>query len=154
MRKVIVTAAMAIMAIAPLLSTSKAHALSNLQFSLTSDPTTAVVDLTHLTTPPLPGQPVTIRENLVNEQGQPAGSAFIDCRVVAFTLSDLFLDCQATFNLTNGTISGHTAFWTFQHNYPAIVFSGTGVYQGVIGTAQVLDRAPGDETYIFNILKP
>jgi len=119
-----------------------------------SDPSTAVVDLTHITLPPLPGQPVTIRENLKDEQGQPAGSAAIDCVVLAFTTTDLLLDCQATFNLTNGTLSGHTAFWTFQHDYPAVVLNGTGAYLGAAGTARVLDRAPGDETYSFNLLVP
>jgi len=73
--------------------------------------------------------------------------------VVAFTTTDLLLDCQATFNLLNGTISGHTAFWTFQHEYPALVLSGTGAYKGAVGTVQVLDRAPGDETYTFNLLQ-
>jgi hypothetical protein len=145
---------MAVMAIASMLFTGSAHALTNLQFSLSSDPSTAVVDLSHITTPPLPGQPVTISENLKDENGQLAGSAIIACHVVAFTLSDLLLDCQATFNLTNGTISGHTVFWTFQHNYPAIVLNGTGAYQGVVGTAQVLDRSPGDETYNFNLIRP
>ena len=136
MKRFIQMLAVAAMLLTPTFFTSSASALTNTQFSLTSDPTTAVVDFSHLTTPPLPGQPITISENLKDSNGNLAGSAFIACRVVLFTNTDLLLDCNATFTLTGGTITGHATFLTSQHNYTAVVLSGTGVYKGVIGTAQ------------------
>jgi len=153
MKKVIRIAVIAVALIAPVFLSGTTSALTNTQFTLTSDPSTANVDLSHITMPPLPGQPVTISENLKDQNGQPAGSAIIACHVVGFTTTDLLLDCQATFTLAGGTISGHTLFWTFQHDYPAFALTGTGAYQGVLGTVRVLDRAPGDETYIFNLIQ-
>lgn len=129
-----------------------ADAVTVKQFTVVSDPATAVVDLGGITTPPLPGQPLTIRESLKDQNGGKAGRAAIDCVVVAFTTADLLLDCQAHFELLDGTIDGHAAFLTSQHDYPAVVLGGTGAYQGVLGTVRVLDRAPGDETYVFNLL--
>lgn len=38
-------------------------------------------------------------------------------------------------------------------DYPGLVLSGTGAYQGVTGTVRILDRAPGDETYQFNFIR-
>ncbi|WP_370944639.1 hypothetical protein AB5J62_36725 [Amycolatopsis sp. cg5] len=129
-----------------------ADALSVKQFTLVSDPATAVVDVSGITMPPLPGQPLTIRESLVDRNGRSAGTAAIDCVVAAFTTTDLLLDCRAHFVLAGGSIDGHAVFLTSQHDYPAVVLGGTGAYQGVLGTVRVLDRAPGDETYVFSLL--
>ncbi|SDX79179.1 hypothetical protein SAMN05421504_103862 [Amycolatopsis xylanica] len=129
-----------------------ADALSVKRFTVASDPGTAVVDFGGITTPPLPGQPLTIRENLRDLDGGPAGLAAIDCVVVAFTTADLVLDCRAHFELLDGAIDGHAVFMTSQHDYPAVVLGGTEAYQGVLGTVRVLDRAPGDETYVFSLL--
>lgn len=153
MKKLLQLLAVAAVLLAPTFFTGSASALTTTQFSLTSDPTTAVVDFSHLTKPPLPGEPITISENLKDSNGQLAGSAFIACKVVLFTTTDLLLDCTATFTLTGGTITGHATFLTSQHNYTALVLSGTGTYQGAVGTVQVLDRAPGDETYNFNLVQ-
>ena len=142
----------ATMLLAPVLFASSASALSHARFTLTSDPASAVVDFSHITTPPIPGESLTITENLNDENGRPAGRAVIDCTVVTFTTTDLLLACLAHFYLTYGTIEGRAVFWTFQHNYPAFIVGGTGVYEGVAGTARIIDRAPGDESYIFNLL--
>jgi len=153
MKKLIQLLAVAAVLVAPTFFTGSASALTTTQFSLTSDPATAVVDFSHVTTPPLPGQPITISENLKDSNGQLAGSAHIACTILLFTTTDLLLDCNATFTLTGGTITGHATFLTSQHNYTAFVLSGTGAYKNVIGTVQVLDRAPGDETYNFNLVQ-
>ncbi|HSW92442.1 MAG TPA: hypothetical protein VLH14_01020 [Patescibacteria group bacterium] len=155
MKKVLLSAIFSVtMLLAPLFASSTASALSFKQFTLVSDPSTAVVDLTHVTMPPLPGQPVTIRETLKDTSGHLAGTGAIDCTVAGFTTTDLLLDCQATFTLADGTITGHAIFLTSQHDYPALVISATGAYQGAVGVVRILDRAPGDETYMFNLLLP
>lgn len=141
----------------PLVVVGKAEALSVSQFTLTSDPTTAIVDMSQLTNPPLPGQQLTVDEQVKNQNGQPVGSNHIGCTVLAFTVVPepaLLLDCNSKFTLNNGTITGHTVFWTFQHDYVGVVTGGTGAYQGALGTVRILDRAPGDETYKFNLILP
>jgi hypothetical protein len=137
------------------LSATNASAATTEQFTLHSDPATAVVTIPN---PPLPGTHVTVSESLLDAANQPAGSAFIDCTVVAPVPVPpaLVANCSATFNLTNGTITGSAALVTLLHNYPAVVTGGTGAYANVIpvlSTVQVEDRAPGDETYHFSLTR-
>lgn len=157
MKKVITAIVACCALLMPMVVVGKADALSTANFTLTSDPATAVVDMSQLTNPPLPGQQLTVDEQVKNENGQPVGSNHIGCTVLAFTVVPepaLLLDCQAKFTLNNGTISGRTTFWTFQHDYVGAVTGGTGAYQGAVGTVRILDRAPGDETYKFSLVLP
>jgi hypothetical protein len=124
--------------------------LHTVQFTLHSAPGAQV----SIPDPPLPLTHVTVQENLLDAANNPAGSAHIDCRVLAPNPTPplLVLACTADFTLLTGTIHGYAAFVTNMHDYPALVTSGTGAYQGATGTVRVQDTAPGNEIYTFNLV--